>query len=211
MSLCMETREVHGGDAGVAAARALVVDIGAADVGELVVDGCAADDGAVVGELIVDVGSADVEADNVGADDVADAVKALGANAVKELGAGAVKGLGADAVRELGADAVKELGAGVVKELGADAVKELGADDVGVDDVMVSDESVVGVIVNIAAGTETVGTATPAVFLSTRSGFSVPAGGAGLLSVSSGADVGLVANLRGGVGGCETLTTAAKY
>ena len=154
MSLCMETREVHGGD--------------------------------------------------VGADDVADAVTKLGA----------------DAVKDLGADAVKELGEDAVEELGADAVGELGADDVGADDV-VSDESVVGVMVNIAAGcdgpvcvtgTETAGTATPAVFVSTRSGLSVPAGGvAGLLSASSGAGVGLVANLRGGVGGCETLTTAAKY
>ena len=132
MSLCMETRGVLGGDVGVAAVR------------ELVVNGCAADDGAD---------------------------KELGADVVKGLGADAVKGLGADAVRGLGADAVKGLGAGVVKELGAGAVKGLGADDVGVDDVMVSDESVVGVIVNIAAGTETVGTATPAVFLSTRSGF----------------------------------------
>jgi len=171
LSLCMEIREVHGGDVGAAAVRELVVDIGVADVGE----------------LVVDVGSADVEADNVGADDVA------------------------DAVRELGADAVKELGAGVVEELGADAVKELGADGVGVDDVMVSDESVVGVVVNVAAGAGTVGTATPAGFLSTRSGFSVPAGGAGLLSAGSGADVGMVANLRGGIGGCETITTASRY
>ena len=99
MSLCMETREVLGGDVGVAAVRELVVDIGAADIGE----------------LVVDVESADAEADNV-------------------------------------ADAVKELGADAVKELGADAVEELGADDVGVDDVMVSDESVVRVMVNIGAG-----------------------------------------------------------
>ena len=148
---------------GAAAVRELVVDIGVADVGE----------------FVVDVGSADVEADNVGADDVA------------------------DAVRELGADAVKELGAGVVEEQGADGV--------GVDDVMVSDESVVGVVVNVAAGAGTVGTATPAGFLSARSGFSVPAGGAGLLSASSGADVGMVANLRGGIGGCETITTASRY
>ena len=77
---------------------------------------------------------------------------------------------------------------------------------------MVSDESVVGVVVNVAAGAGTVGTATPAGFLSTRSGFfSVPAGGAGLLSASCGADVGMVANLRGGIGGCDAITTASRY